>query len=230
MMNPYQTRAFRRRVQIMNEFVALVLLLTSLLVTAADSRADQTFTVTRDSLLFSNAGVLVRVVPSAASGKTYFVFEYQNKIQIYAERLDGSDTWEVFDGRQYLCLAWQMNVGNVWRYLDDEDTGEPRTAHVISTDAVVVGAGSFQAWRVDIALDSEPDTAQESLWFASGVGIVKQVDWLGGVAVARSELQSYSVDGLGFFPLEIGNTGQYADLTVPATVGSLGALKTRYRH
>ena len=42
-------------------------------------------------------------------------------IRIYAERQDGSDTWEVFGGAQFLCRALAMEVGNVWRFLDDED-------------------------------------------------------------------------------------------------------------
>jgi hypothetical protein len=214
----------------MHKFLALVFLLACLLVTAAESRADQFFMVTKDSLLFSNSGFLIRIVETGSPGTTFFAFEYENMIQTYAERPDGSQTWEVLDGRQFLCRAWAMGVGNVWRFLDDEVTGERRTAEVVSTGNVVVGAGSFQAWRVDIALDSTPDTVQESVWFAATVGIVKQVDWTGGVAVGRSELQAFSVTGFGYFPLEVDNAWQYTDLSVPGALGTLGALKTQYRH
>jgi len=214
----------------MNKILAVVFLISCLLGGAADCHADQSFTVTKDSLLFSQPGFLVRIVEPGVSGSTFFAFEYGPMIQIYAERLDGSDTWEVFDGRQYLCRAYAMEVGNVWRFLDDEDTGELRTAEVVSTGNVVVGAGSFTAWRVDVTLDSAPDTVQQSSWFAGGVGIVKQVDWDGSVATWTSELQSFSVTGIGFFPLEIDNTWEYADLSVPGVVGSVGVLKIRYRH
>ena len=214
----------------MSKLLTPVFLLACLLVTALGARADQSFTVTKDSLLFSNSGFLVRVVESGSPGKTFFAFEYENKIQIYAERPDGSQTWDVLDGRLFLCQAWAMDVGNTWRFLDDEESGERRTAAVVSTGIVVVGAGSFQAWRVDIAVESAPDLVQESIWFAATVGIVKQVDWIGGAAVGRSELQDFNVTGFGYFPLEVDNTWQYADQTVPGAVGSLGVLKSRFRH
>lgn len=214
----------------MNRVLAIVFLSSCLLGVAVDSRADQSFTVTKDSILFSQQGFLVRIVEPGVSGTTFFAFESGPMIRIYSERRDGSDTWEVFGGAQFLCRALAMEVGNIWRFLDDEDTGEFRTAEVVSSENVLVGAGNFTAWRVDVALDSKPDTVQQSLWFAGGVGIVKQVDWIGAAATRKSELQSFSVTGIGFFPLEIDNRWQYSDLRVPGVVRSTGVLKARYRH
>jgi hypothetical protein len=211
-----------------NKVLAIALLMSCLLGTAVESRADKTFTVTKDSLLFSQPGFLVRIVEPGVPGTTFFAFEYDQMIQIYAERLDGSDTWEVFNGRQYLCQAYAMAAGNVWRFLDDELTGEFRTAEVVSTESVDVGGVSFIAWRVDIMLDSTPGMVEQSLWFTGGVGIVKQVDRNGGAAVSKLVLRGFSVTGIGFFPLEIGNNWEYGTLSVADVTGSVGVLKARY--
>ncbi|RKZ12306.1 hypothetical protein DRQ53_03085 [bacterium] len=197
-----------------------------------DSRADQSFEVTADSLLVSEVGSLVRISEPGEVGQTLFAFEEPpglpvSWIRLYAGRPDDTGEWEVFDAQQFLCPAFSMIAGQTWRFLDS-DQGGWQTAEVIVSDMVTVPAGTFPAWRVDVSEDDQPGTVKQRFWFAGNVGIVQQVEFEAGVVVWRSELSSYSVSGNGFFPLVVGNRWEYVEATVPVPGRSLGGFKAMF--
>jgi hypothetical protein len=208
-------------------FAAILLALVGL---QSESSADELFTVTKDTLLFSSPGSLVRVVDPGAEGLTWHAFEADLRgnfmVRLNGLREDGTDDWEIYSSPPvYLCPTVQMIPGLVWQFPVD-DLGFSRSAKVVGQEAVSVPAGDFlNAWRVDVTRDDQPGIVVQTLWFAVNVGIVKQVEFENGVPVWRSELQSYDVSGLGFFPLLVGNSWQYADVSVAGRARSLGALK-----
>ena len=196
----------------------------------SEAWADELFTVTKDTLLFSSPGSLVRVVDPGVEGLTWHAFEEDLRgnfmVRLNGLREDGTDDWEIYASPPvYLCPTVQMIPGLVWQFPVD-DSGSSRSAKVVGQEAVSVPAGEFlNAWRVDVTRDDQPGVVVQTLWFAVNVGIVKQVVFENGIPIRRSELQSYDVRGLGFFPLLAGNSWQYADVSVTGRARSLGALK-----
>jgi hypothetical protein len=163
-------------------------------------------------------------------GLTWQAFEADLRgtfmVRLNGLRADGSDDWEIYSSPPvYLCPTVQMVPSLVWQFPEDE-LGFSRSAEVTGQEAVSVPAGDFvNAWRVDVTRDDQPGVVVQTLWFAVNVGIVKQVEFESELPVWISELQSYSVSGLGFFPLIVGNSWQYADVPVTSRARSLGALK-----
>ena len=202
-------------------FLAFLITLPSL------AFADETFEVTADSTLFGNPGFTVRIMEPGYPTETVFAFVEAEMIRIYAVREAGSP-WEVLPGSQFLCRATSMSIGNTWRFLNDDNDNET-VATVVAQENVTTTAGTFSTFRVDVALASAPGTINESLWFSSGVGIVRFEEYIGGVLDWKSDLFSDNiVGGLGFFPLAVGNQWVYGDINVPVVSTSWGAVKSKY--
>lgn len=207
--------------------VAIFLLV--LLGLAGTASASEFFEVGADSLLFSEIGTLVRVTDPGSGGVTLHLIESITWIRIYGTREYGSEDWEVYPTPVYLCPTFEMTPGFAWRFLDD-DFGNARTAEAVGQEVVTVPAGTFaNAWRVEVTRDDQPSVLDEVFWFVVNLGIVKHTDWEGGQAVYKSELLSSDVSGLGFFPLELGNTWQYTEGSVEAVGRSVGGLKALFR-
>ena len=209
-------------------FRAVLLTAMLLLGSSAESGAGEYFEVTKDSLIGSQVGSLVRVIDPGVEGLTYHAYEAGNRLRLFAGRADGTDEWIVPTVPVYLCPTLEMFAGLGWKFPDD-DAGNSRFALPVQAEVVTVLAGTFtSAWRVEVTRDDQPSVVQLTLWFVADVGIVKQVEWIGGVPVWKSELQSFDVEGRGFFPLVVGNWWQYADVTVPVEPRSLGGLKGQF--
>lgn len=194
-----------------------------------DGRADESFEVGADSLLFSQIGTLVKVVGSGGAGATYHCVESITRVRIYGSREFGSQEWEIPPIPVHLCPQTEMLPGLGWKFLDD-DLGNARTAEAVRQEAVTVPAGNFpNAWRVEVRLDDQPGVLDEVFWFSANVGIVKRVEWSGGQVSVRSELAASDVQGSGYFPLIEGNGWQYTGATVPAGRRSVGSLKDQFR-
>ena len=193
----------------------------------ADARADRTISVAADSTVFGQPGSLVRIVVNAAESRTFAAVESESQILVYAVRPDVTGEWSLLDPGQYFCPEFAMSPGQRWRFLDDED-GATRTAEAVGLENVSVASGDFLAWRVDVSRDDQPSAVVLRMWFAGNVGLVKEVVFDGGARVARTELESYTVSGSGYFPLVVGNTWTYADLPVAADASSVGRLKARH--
>jgi hypothetical protein len=196
---------------------------------AGPARADETFEVGADSLLFSQIGSLVRVTDPGAGGATYHCFEFGNLVRIYGIREFGSEDWEIPSTPVYLCPVAEMLPGLGWRFLDD-DFGNLRTAEAVRQESVTVPAGNFpNAWRVEVRRDDQPGVLDEVFWYAAGVGIIQHVEWAGGQIVRRSQLTGSDVQGAGYFPLIEGNSWQYTDATVSGDRRSVSSLKDLYQ-
>jgi hypothetical protein len=208
--------------------IALICLLPLFALTQP-AAADETIVVGADSLLFSQIGVLVRLTDPGVDGATLHMAESISRIRIYGIREYGSDEWEIPGTPAYLCPTLEMLPGLQWRFLDD-DFGNPRTAVAVGAEALSVPAGNFlSAWRVEVTLDDRPSVLDEVYWYVLGVGLVQRVEYAAGEVVRRSELLSYDVQGLGFFPLFEGNAWQFSDATVEGGERSVGSLKDLFR-
>lgn len=204
-----------------------LLLALGLVALACPARADRTFTVGADSLVFSQTGSLVRITESDVPATTFLAFETPTMIAISAERSDTDGVWEVLDPGQFYCPALSMAIGTRWRFLDD-DQGNLRSAEVVAFESLTVPAGTFNAWKVHVSLDDQPGTVTRTLWFANGVGMIREVSYSFGIVASRSVLQSYSRTGAGFFPLVEGNTWHYVNQTLDTRASSMSAFKGRF--
>ena len=209
----------------MRTFVIALVALALLCTLAASVVADETFEVVADSTINGNDGFLLRITEPGEGGTTLFLFEEVGKIRAYAEREFGSAVWDIFSGAQYVCPATSMSLNDSWRALDDE--GEETVANVVAQESITTGAGTFTCFKVDIARASNPNTITENLWFSSGTGLVRQYDtfpddW-------QSDLQNVIITGgSGFFPLAVGNTWDYSEISTPLETSSWGAVKVDF--
>ena len=95
---------------------------------------------------------------------------------------------------------------------------------------ISVLAGSFSAYRVDIAEVAAPSVVLETMWFVNGVGFVRDQGYQNGVLDWRDELSTYTIaGGSGFMPLAVGNEWEHVWLSVPTAAKSLSGLKSQYR-
>jgi len=206
---------------------AVVIVFMSL--TGSPALAAQTFEITADSTLNGNDGYLMQITEPGEGGSTMFLFEEAGKIRAFAERISGSSTWDIFSEPQYICQSTSMTVNDSWRFLDDE--GEERVATVVTQESITTNAGTFSCYRVDIESATNPGTVITSLWFSSGVGLVREDDFYEGTTPVdwRFELQSFSLaGGSGFFPLAVGNVWQYGEIILPVEFTTWGAIKAKY--
>ena len=190
---------------------------------------DESWEVLADSTLDGHDGYLVRIVAPGEGSATMFVFEESGKYRVYAARDGGSSIWSVLPGEQYYCESTSMNINDTWRHLDDD--GEEAQATVVDQQQVTTGAGTFTAYKVNVVRVSAPSTVTQILWFASGVGLVRQIDLYSGPFpdTWQSDLQNYSITGgSGFFPLAAGNQWQFAEITNPVKTSSWSGIKSAF--
>ena len=160
---------------------------------------------------------------------SFFVFEEAGKLRFYATREPDSNDWDILPTAQYLCPTAPMSIDDTWPFIDYDD-GSERMARVVAEENVTVGAGSYTAFKVRIELVSTPTVAVEEIWFAWGVGFVKNRGWWNGELDWRDELQSVTIiGGTGYMPAAVGNVWSYDELPVPVDAGSWGAVKEMYR-
>ena len=191
--------------------------------------ADETFTVTADTTIDGHAGTMLFIEEPGFGNQTIFAFDEGGLLRLYGFREGGSDIWDVLPTAQYLVPTTTITAGMTWRFLDTEETGEETQAEAIQRETVTTGAGTFlQAWRVDISLASNPSKVIESQWFVEGVGLIKSVGYFDLWIEWEDSVDSYSVTGAGFMPLEPGNVWQWVTIAVPAAQTSVGSFKTRY--
>ena len=190
--------------------------------------ADQTFTVTADTTIDGNAGKMMFIEEPGYGNQTVFVFDEGGLLRVYATRDGGSDIWNVLPGTQYVVPTTSITAGMTWRFIDDDGVVETR-AEAIQQETVTTGAGTFpMAWRIDISRVSSPSQISETHWIVEDVGMIKSVTYFGQWITWESTVESYSVTGTGFFPLDVGNIWQWVDATVPAAETSMGSIKSRY--
>lgn len=210
----------------------LILLITTLglLATAPSlARASETLEVYADSTLGTTNGFLMRITNTGVLSQTVFVVEEAGKVRAYAFRAAGSSVWDLALGTQYLCQSQSMSIGNSWRFLNDDFDAET-VATVAAQTNVTTAAGTFSTYRVDIALASAPGTVVESMYFAFGVGFVRDEGFLGGSLDWQDELVSYSIaGGSGFFPLAIGNIWVHDEINLAVETRAWGAIKVLFQ-
>lgn len=197
------------------------------LMASTSAVADNVFTTTVDSTIDGNAGTILTIEDAGNPTETFFVFPQAGMIRVYASRDEGSPTWDILTGPVFLVPKNNITAGDTWRFLDD-DLGGETIAEAITEESVTTAAGTFTAWKIDVAPVSNPANRTQSLWFASGVGLVRQVDYFDQWIERESNLESYSTTGNGFFPLVVGNTWTYIGTEVPTEDSSIGELKSRY--
>ena len=210
----------------------LVLVCLSVFIMAlavSPALADETITVVADSTYAGNAGFLVQTSDSEGFGQTLFVGPDAGKVRIYASREFGSQVWEDFPGAQYLVPMSSLNIGDTWRFMNSDNDLET-IAEVTALENISVVVGTFSAYRVDVAEVASPSVIIETMWFADGVGFVRNQGYLGGSLDWRDDLSSFTiVGGSGFMPMAVGNTWFHVFVSVPTENTSLGGLKSQYR-
>ena len=206
----------------------LAMTLVFLITAPSLAFADHSLEITADSTLAGNPGFIVMITEPGFPIGSFFVFEEAGKIRVFASREGGSPNWDILPGSQYLCRAITMSIGDTWRFLDDDSGGET-VATVVAQENVTTTAGTFSTFKVDVALASDPGTINHSVYFSSGVGIIREEEYFAGVLNYRDSLFSSNiVGGSGFFPLAVGNQADYAEDIVPVEATSWGAVKSKY--
>jgi len=214
-----------------NQMRTMLSILLMLLTTAGVVLADETITVAADSTLAGQAGYIVHVTPDNPqdSASSLFFFEEAGKLRMYAARDVGSQDWDIFGSAQYLCPTAPMSLGDTWSHLSS-DEGEATLARVVAEEDVTTAAGLFTTFRVEVELVSEPNVSIETMWFAWGVGFVRNQGYEGGAVDWRDNLTSYSiVGGSGYMPLGVGNTWTHAPEAVSTETAGWGELKSLFR-
>lgn len=198
-------------------------------VLALPAGADMTFTVTKDSTMDGNAGQLLEVTEPGYPTETFFLFVEDGLVRAYATRDNSTGAWQTPLIPIYLVPSTSITAGQTWAFLP---TGSAflTQAEAIKEESVTVGAGTFDCWRVEITAVGSPDDVLAVFWFANGVGFVKQDEFESGASAWKVELESYSVSGGGYFPLDVGNTWTFLGLEVPNRASSMGDLKSRFAH
>jgi hypothetical protein len=197
------------------------------LMAGTSAMADEVFTTTVDSTIDGNAGTILTIENAGGPTEAFFVFPQAQMIRVYASRDEGSPTWDILTGSVSLVPKNKFTAGDTWRFLDDELGGET-VAVAVAEESVTTAAGTFTAWKVDVALVTNPTQPTQSLWFAAGVGLVRPVDYLAQWIETASSLDTYSTTGNGYFPLVVGNTWTYVESEVPTAGSSVGEIKARY--
>lgn len=199
------------------------------LVIGTSAGADDVFNATADSTIDGNAGTILTIEEPGNPTETLFLFPQTGMIRVYARRDAGSPTWDVLTGPVYLVPKNKIDLGDTWRFLDDDFGGET-IAEAVMEESVTTAAGTFTAWKVNVAPVSNPTQPTQGLWFASGVGLVRQVDYFDQWIERESNLETYATAGNGYFPLVVGNVWTYIGTDVPAGSSSIGAVKSHYAH
>lgn len=209
------------------------LLVVTLLCSAclvAPAAADQVLTVTADSTMDGNAGVLLEVEdPPGSLYETRFMMTQAGYIRVYATRNAGSSTWTIPAVPIYLVPKNRINPGDTWRYLDEPD-GSETVAEAIVEESVDTPAGTFLAWRIDIARVTSPADVVRAIWVADDLGIVREVEYFDQWIEWEGLLDMYSVTGNGHFPLSVGNTWSLLTGVVSAESSSVSAIKGQFRN
>jgi hypothetical protein len=120
-----------------------------------------------------------------------------------------------------------MTPGQTYRFLDFGGYGAETVAEVVGSEELETGLGTFSCFRVDVALASAPETTVVSLWFCSGVGIVRQTEYDSGAQTWNVELDEYVVNGSGYFPMQVTNWWTYGE-SVPVGARSISRLKAGF--
>lgn len=205
----------------------LVLALTA--AAATPVMADETLTVVADSTLAGQAGFVVHSVYGDNTGESIFLTEESGKIRFYATREFGFSSWDIVASAQYLVPTSTLTIGDTWDYINT-DNDEATVARVGAEESVETAAGTFSCYRVDIERVAAPGTAYETMWFAAGVGFVRNQGFLNGSMDWRDELQSHAIaGGTGFMPLAAGNSWNYVEVPVATVITNWGELKSTYR-
>jgi hypothetical protein len=213
----------------MNLKATAIMVALLLLVSGTPATADGVYTTVADTIIDGNAGTILTMEELGNPIKTYFLFPQGGMIRVYASRDAGSPSWDILAGMIHLVPKNKIAAGDTWRFLDDEQGGET-IAEAIVEESVWTIAGTFMAWRVDIALVSNPTVPIRSRWFASRVGLVRQVEYVDQSIASESILATYATNGNGYFPLVVGNVWTYDGGAVPvkAEVVSVGSFKARW--
>jgi hypothetical protein len=210
--------------------LCFITLLCALALAAAPAHGDQVLTVTADSTMDGNAGVLLEVEdPPGALAETRFMITQAGKIRVYATRAAGSPAWTVHPVAIYLVPKNNINPGDTWRYLDEPD-GSETIAEAIVEESVDTPAGTFLAWRIDVARASNPTKLVRSVWFADDLGTVREVEYFDQWIQWEGLLDMYSVGGNGHFPLSVGNTWSLLTGGVATEASSMSAIKGQFRN
>ncbi len=205
------------------------LIIAAALIVAAPATADEVLTVAADSTLAGQAGFVVHSTPTSGVGSSIFLVEEAGMIRFFATRDYGSPVWDLVASAQYVVKAGPLTIGDTWDFVDNE-SGGATTARVAAAEDVTVGAGTFSCFRVDIENVAEPGVVQESMWFAAGVGFVRNQGYLNGLVDWRDDLASSTVvGGTGNLPLAVGNSWDYTEVSVPNEDLDWGELKALYR-
>lgn len=188
--------------------------------------ADSTLECTADSTLAGNDGFVLTTSEPGFPSEMLFAFAESGMVRVFAAREPGF-AWDIFPTTQFLCPTTTMGIGNTWRFLDDDD-GET-LATVIALENVTTTAGIFSAYRVDVTSVSAPGVITQSIWFADGVGMVRTIEYSGGVPDQTDELSSFTIaSGSGFMPLWLGNIWDNAEIIVPTEETTWGAVKAQF--
>jgi hypothetical protein len=137
---------------------------------------------------------------------SFFVFEEMDgpnrMVRFYATRDEDDGIWETYPAGNYFVKQENLNVGDTWTWLYDEDSGE-NIAEVVQQEDIEVPAGIFATFRVVATSTTPPEEISERTWFANGVGIVRLRE---GDHSTWLLLADYHIEGgTGYLPVAVGN-------------------------
>lgn len=212
----------------------LVLMLALLTLFASGAQADETYTLIGTATVDGNPGFVLEANEVGFPIEEYHAFVELGQVRISATRPQGATPWDLITPAAYLVPSSTMNVNDTWDFLTVGVADRPAVATVRALESVTVPAGTFNAYRVEIGLASDPSVLDTVIWFADGVGWVRSdyydVDAQGNPYDGHEELSSYSiVGGSGYFPLAVGNTWSFLTV-VPTDNSSWGSVKALYNN
>lgn len=218
----------------MKRLLSTVLFLAFALFLVTNSANAETFTQTavKDTTFAGNPGKIL-FFDETGGQEDVALFVENDLWRIYAFRPLGG-AWEIEPAPVYYMPDSAISVGQTWSFPKEGSGGGTTTAEVIRMESVSVPAGTWaNAYRIEIRDTTLGPTSQllEVTWVVQGVGVVKANGFLPtGEEEWLDELESYSVSGSGYFPMDIGNTWTFriADIGVPVSLMNLGGLKAMF--
>lgn len=215
----------------MHRFV-LVALSLFLCIASTASLADEVWSFTEEATVSGIPGLVLRIDEVGFPWIEFHAFADAGFYKVTSLREEGDFGWTALGFDFFFCRISSMNIGDSWPFIFT-DNGDATTATVKAFETVTVPAGTFNAYRVEVTLNSDPTIKDGVFWFADGAGLVRQEYYDYGLPGnpfdVRLDLISYTiVGGSGYFPSEVGNTWNFADAGVANEGVSWGQLKSLY--
>lgn len=205
--------------------IAIVLLLCLI---ALPAQAQRTMTVLASPTSFGGEdGHAFRIeTPGDDTEEFFFIDNANGLVEFHALRVPPAP-FESLGGGQYLVPITVANVPSLPAFAFIEDCG-PSQATYQGMVELTVPAGTYMTYQYNID-DSCGGNVIERMYWADGVGLVRQAAYIDGVLDQAWDLNSVTINGgSGLFPRATGNTWEFVAGSVETGDTSMGTLKAKF--